>query len=154
MGAGRGQLDYGRVIAGEHVTHADARVPFASSRNSESIPPSFIACITRDAGLLLTGLSSHIYSYSRHRDAEGEARPWHARHLSMVKKYIRKGGWGGARSGSGLPPGFWQDQGGKKAAAAANKQRQAEAEKSAEAARCTQKQRWQQWAAGRGTAPE
>ena len=54
MGAGRGQLDYGRVIAGEHVTHADARVPtmvpFASSRNSESTPPSFIACVTRDAG--------------------------------------------------------------------------------------------------------
>ena len=65
MGAGRGQLDYGRVIAGEHVTHADARVPFASSRNSTSIPPSFIACVTRDAGLLLTGLSSHIYFYSR-----------------------------------------------------------------------------------------
>ena len=47
------------------MRHAEARVLFASSRNSESIPPSFIACITRDAGLLLTRLSSHIYFYSR-----------------------------------------------------------------------------------------
>ena len=65
MGAGRGQLDYGRVIAGEHVTHADARVPFASSHYSQSTPPTFVLCVTRDAGLLLTGLSSHIYFYSR-----------------------------------------------------------------------------------------
>ena len=29
----------------------------------------------------------------------------------MVRHYVRKGGWGGARSGSGNKPGHWDDQG-------------------------------------------
>ena len=79
---------------------------------------------------------------------------WFAARSSMARKYIRKGGHGGARSGSGLPVGFWQERGGKKAAAAAKKQREAEAKAKAEAARCAQKQRWQQWGAARVSASE
>ena len=48
--------------------------------------------------------------------------------------------------------GFWQDRGGKKAAAAAKNQQEAEAKAKAEAARCVQKQRWQQWGAAHGSA--
>ena len=49
---------------------------------------------------------------------------WFAARSSMARKYIRKGGHGGARSGSGLPVGFWQERGGKKAAAGAKNGRQ------------------------------
>ena len=37
----------------------------------------------------------------------------------MVRNYVKKGGHGGARTSAGLPPGFWEDQGGRKAAAEA-----------------------------------
>ena len=59
-----------------------------------------------------------------------------------------------AACGSGLPAGFWQERGGKRAAAAAKKQRETEAKAKAEATRCSQKQRWQQWGAARSCASE
>ena len=37
----------------------------------------------------------------------------------MVRTYIRKGGHGGDRSKAGLPAGYWQEKGGRAAAAAA-----------------------------------
>ena len=37
----------------------------------------------------------------------------------MVRTYVRKGGWGGARAGSGNKPGHWEAQGGRAAAASA-----------------------------------
>ena len=39
--------------------------------------------------------------------------------VSMVRTYIRKGGHGGDRSKAGLPAGYWQEKGGRAAAAAA-----------------------------------
>ena len=37
----------------------------------------------------------------------------------MVRTYIRKGGHGGDRSKAGMPAGYWQDKGGRAAAATA-----------------------------------
>ena len=42
-----------------------------------------------------------------------------ARLALMVRTYIRKGGHGGDRSKAGLPAGYWQEKGGRAAAAAA-----------------------------------
>ena len=39
----------------------------------------------------------------------------------MVKNYVKKGGHGGSRPGAGLPPRFWEDQGGRASAAAKKK---------------------------------
>ena len=108
MGVGRRQLDYGRVIAGEHVTHADARVPFASSRNSASTPPSFIACVTRDAGLLLTGFhhTASIFTPALTGCRIGAAalpRASRTRPSSMGRKYGRRRPLGAARRGFGEP---------------------------------------------------
>ena len=36
----------------------------------------------------------------------------------MVRNYVRKGGHGGSRPGAGLPPRYWDDQGGRTSAAA------------------------------------
>ena len=56
---------------------------------------------------------------------------------------MKKGGHGGDRSGSGLPPGYWEEQGGRAAAAEAKAAEKAKDEvrkrKAAE--------QWQQWAA-------
>ena len=48
--------------------------------------------------------------------------------FTMVKRYIPTGGHGGKRSGSGLPSGYWADQGGRAAAAADKAARKAQAE--------------------------
>jgi hypothetical protein len=48
--------------------------------------------------------------------------------LTMVKRYIPTGGHGGKRSGSGLPSGYWADQGGRAAAAADKAARKTQAE--------------------------
>ena len=69
---------------------------------------------------------------------------------NMVRNYIRKGGHGGRRDGAGLAAGFWEAQGGRKAAAAAKKQRKAEADAKA----AVQKQRWQQWQSNHSVAAE
>ena len=42
---------------------------------------------------------------------------------AMAKKYIKKGGHGGARVGAGLKKGHWYEQGGRVAAAAAKASR-------------------------------
>ena len=51
------------------------------SSNSASTPPSFIACVTRDARRLLTGLSSHIYFDSCSLRKGGGARA--AAHIAV-----------------------------------------------------------------------
>ena len=48
--------------------------------------------------------------------------------FTMVKRYIPTGGHGGKRSGSGLPSGYWADQGGRAAAAADKAARKTQAE--------------------------
>ena len=65
----------------------------------------------------------------------------------MVRNYKRKGGHGGSRLGAGLKAGYWEEQGGRAAAAIAkaeHKQRMAAkaAKDSAAAKEC-----WQKWAA-------
>ena len=68
----------------------------------------------------------------------------------MVRNYIRKGGHGGRRDGAGLTAGFWEAQGGRKVAAAAKKQRKAEADAKAS----VQKQWWQQFQSSHNVAVE
>ena len=61
----------------------------------------------------------------------------------MVRKYVRKGGHGGGGRNAGLRPGFWDEQGGRKAAAEAKAQREAEAEAESEGQKRKADKMWQ-----------
>ena len=63
----------------------------------------------------------------------------------MVRHYVRKGGWGGARSGSGNKPGHWDDQGGRAAAAAAKREREEEAAQEADSKQRKMKECLSNW---------
>ena len=63
----------------------------------------------------------------------------------MPKPYIKKGGHGGGGRSAGLPAGYWDDQGGRKAAGEAKARRQAEAKAKAAAAEQKARQKWLQW---------
>lgn len=62
-----------------------------------------------------------------------------------MRHYVRKGGWGGARSGSGNKPGHWDDQGGRAAAAVAKRERVEEAAQEAERKQRKMKERMSNW---------
>ena len=72
----------------------------------------------------------------------------------MVRTYIRKGGHGGDRSKVDLPAGYWQETGGRAAAAAAKARAKRGAKAAAkakelleeEAAKAAATSRWKQWA--------
>ena len=93
------------------MRHAEARVPFASSRNSESIPPSFIACVTRGMPDFCSPDFHHtsIFTPAPHKRRSAGV-PWRcwwlAARSSMSRKYIWKEGGARRRAqcGSGLPP--------------------------------------------------
>ena len=70
----------------------------------------------------------------------------HACH-SMVKNYVRRGSHGGSRRNAGLPPGFWEEQGGRQAAAEKMKKRKVEDAASRQHSLQQAKQRWLQWSA-------
>ena len=65
--------------------------------------------------------------------------------------YKRKGGHGGDRSNNGLYPGFWEQQGGRQAAAAAKAKRTAEAKAKADEVKRQKRDFWQQWVAPSST---
>ena len=70
---------------------------------------------------LKIGLSKSLDPYSQSRSL-GSLPPFPSCQLvapKMVRTYVRKGGWGGARAGSGNKPGHWEAQGGRAAAASA-----------------------------------
>ena len=62
----------------------------------------------------------------------------------MVRKYVKKGGHGGARGG-GLPPAFWDDQGGRAAAGVTKAQRTAKAASDKKTAVDAADARWKSW---------
>ena len=65
--------------------------------------------------------------------------------------YKRKGGHGGDRSNNGLYPGFWEQQGGRQAAAAAKAKRTPEAKAKADEVKRQKRDFWQQWVAPSST---
>ena len=63
----------------------------------------------------------------------------------MVRTYVRKGGWGGARAGSGNKPGHWEAQGGRAAAASAKVNFKKELKAAMEQKRQKLDERWRFW---------
>ena len=63
----------------------------------------------------------------------------------MVRNYVRKGGWGGSRAGSGNKPGHWADQGGRAAAGAANRERKQERVQKTMKTICRMDKCWAEW---------
>ena len=78
----------------------------------------------------------------------------HRRARHMVTNYVKKGGHGGKRRGSGLGVGHWENQGGRKAAAAAKAAREAVAKAAKETAKRKAGERWAQWTAPSAKQPK
>ena len=63
----------------------------------------------------------------------------------MVRDYVRKGGWGGSRAGSGNKPGHWEDQGGRATAAEAKRDRKEKRTHKTMETKCRMDERWHKW---------
>ena len=97
---------------------------------------------------LKIGLSKSLDPYSQSRSL-GSSLPLvsnlPASGSGMVRTYVRKGGWGGARAGSGNKPGHWEAQGGRAAAESAKVYHKKEQEVSIEQKRQKLDERWRFW---------
>ena len=85
----------------------------------------------------------HTFALARHSTDSGRRRL----SLSLMRNYIRKGGHGGRRRGQGLPAQYWENQGGRQAAAKAKAQREAEAKAKPAEKKAKPAEWWQAWAA-------
>ena len=63
----------------------------------------------------------------------------------MVRHYVRKGGWGGSRAGSGNKPGQWEDQGGRATAAEAKRDRKEKRTHETMETKRRMDERWHKW---------
>lgn len=64
---------------------------------------------------------------------------------AMVRNYVRKGGWGGSRAGSGNKPGHWEDQGGRATAAETKRDRKEKRTHKTMETKRRMDERWHKW---------